>query len=59
MPAKFIVRKDTAGEYRFTLVAPNNEPIAVGEGYKTKQGCMDGIDAVKRHAPDAEIEDQT
>ncbi|UCD73337.1 MAG: DUF1508 domain-containing protein, partial [Candidatus Bathyarchaeota archaeon] len=57
--ADFEVYKDAGGEFRFRLVAPNNEIIAVSEGYTTKGGCMNGIDAVKRHAPDAEIEDST
>jgi uncharacterized protein YegP (UPF0339 family) len=55
----FKVYEDTGGEFRFRLIAPNNRIIAVSEGYTTKGGCMNGIDAVKRHAPDATIEDQT
>ena len=47
---RFRVFKDARGEFRFNLVAPNNEVIAVSEGYKAKSGCMKGIDAVRRYA---------
>ncbi len=53
--ARFEVYKDRAGEYRFRLVAPNNETIAVSEGYETKEGCINGIKAVKKYAGEAEI----
>jgi uncharacterized protein YegP (UPF0339 family) len=33
---KFTVYEDAGGEFRFRLVAPNNEIIAVSEGYTTK-----------------------
>jgi hypothetical protein len=53
--ARFEIYTDTAGEWRFRLVAPNNEIIAVGEGYTTKQNCRKGVDAVKRYASDADV----
>jgi len=46
--AKYKVFKDKKGEYRFNLVAGNGEVIASSEGYKTKQGALKGIKAVKR-----------
>ena len=52
---KFEVYKDKAGEFRFRLKARNGEIIAVGEGYKSKAGCLNGIDSIKRNAPDAEV----
>ena len=52
---KFEVYRDKAGEYRFRLKARNGEIIAVGEGYKSKAGCMNGIDSIKRNAPDAAV----
>ncbi|HPJ37014.1 MAG TPA: YegP family protein [Spirochaetota bacterium] len=55
MAAKFEVYKDGKGEYRFRLKASNGEIIAVGEGYKTKQGCLNGIESIKKNAPEAEI----
>ena len=52
---KFEVYMDKAGEFRFRLKARNGENIARSEGYKAKASCMNGIDAVKRNAPDAEV----
>ena len=52
---KFEVYLDKAGEFRFRLKATNGQIIAVGEGYKAKASCFNGIDSIKRNAPDAEI----
>jgi uncharacterized protein YegP (UPF0339 family) len=53
---KFEVYKDKGGEYRWRLVAPNGKSIAdSGEGYSSKQACLDGIESVKQHAAAAEI----
>ena len=51
---KFEVYADKAGEFRFRLKARNGEVIAVSEGYKAKQSCMNGIESVKKNAADAE-----
>ncbi len=53
---KFEIYEDKAGEFRFRLKAKNGEVIAVSEGYKAKTGCENGINSVKKNAPDAEIE---
>jgi hypothetical protein len=55
---KYQVRNDAKGEFRFHLKASNGEIVAQSEGYKTKDGCMNGIEAVKNSC-NAEIEDQT
>lgn len=55
---KYQVTTDENGKYRFHLKASNGEIIAQSEGYETKDGCMNGIEAVKKGC-DAEIEDQT
>ena len=52
---KFEVYVDKAGEFRFRLKARNGEIIAMGEGYKAKASCLNGIDSIRRNAPDAEI----
>ena len=52
---KFEVYLDKAGEYRFRLKATNGQIIAVGESYKALSGCLNGIESVKKNAPDAEI----
>ncbi len=52
---KFEVYTDKAGEFRFRLKARNGEIIATSEGYKAKPSCMNGIDSVRKNAPEAEI----
>ncbi len=53
---KFEVYEDKSGEFRFRLKAKNGEIIAVSEGYTAKDSCLNGIESVKKNAPDAEIE---
>ena len=52
---KFEMYEDKAGEFRFRLKARNGEIIATSEGYKTKANCENGIDSVKKNAPEAEV----
>ncbi|MBQ9392552.1 MAG: YegP family protein [Oscillospiraceae bacterium] len=52
---KFEVYVDKKGEFRFRLKARNGEIIATGEGYKAKTSCLNGIDSIRRNAPDAEL----
>ena len=52
---KFEVYKDKAGEFRFRLKARNGEIILASEGYKEKKTCLNGIESVKKNAPEAEI----
>ena len=53
---KFEVYTDKAGEFRFRLKATNGQIIAVGEGYKAKESCLNGIESIKKNAPGAETE---
>ncbi len=53
---KFEVYQDKAGEFRFRLKARNGQIVAVGEGYKKKASCLNGIESVKNNAPEAPIE---
>jgi hypothetical protein len=59
MAAKFEIYNDAKGEFRFRLKAGNGEIVATGEGYQTKSGVINGVDAVKRAAAEAEIDDKT
>ena len=52
---KFEVYADKAGEFRFRLKATNGQVIAVSEGYKALKSCLNGIESVKKNAPEAEI----
>lgn len=52
---KFEWYKDKSGKYRFRLVAPNGEIIAVSEAYSSKSACLNGIESVKKNAPVANV----
>ena len=52
---KFEVYTDKAGEFRFRLKATNGQIIAVSEGYKAKTSCFNGVESVKKNAPEADI----
>ena len=52
---KFEMYKDKAGEFRFRLKARNGEIIATSEGYSSKAACENGIESVRKNAPEAEI----
>ncbi len=47
---KFEIYLDKAGEFRFRLKASNGEPILASEGYKSKAGCKNGIESVRKNA---------
>ncbi len=47
--------KDTKGKFRFRLKAANGEIIAISEAYASKDGCANGIEAVKKAAPKAKV----
>ncbi len=47
--------KDKAGKYRFRLKAANGKIIAVSEGYSSKEGCVGGIESVKKNTSIAKI----
>ena len=52
---KFELYKDKSGEFRFRLKARNGEIIAVSEGYSSKAACENGMESVRKNAPEAEI----
>jgi uncharacterized protein YegP (UPF0339 family) len=54
---KFEVYLDKRGEYRFRLIATNGQIISVGESYKAKAGCLNGIESIKKNAPEAEVKE--
>lgn len=55
---KYEVFRDVSSEFRFHLKAANGEIIATSEGYETKQGAMQGIEAVQNSC-DSKVEDLT
>lgn len=55
---KFEIKKSSDGKFYFNLRSKGNgEIIATSEMYNSKQSCNGGIEAVKRDAPIATIED--
>lgn len=52
---KFEVYTDKADEFRFRLKARNGEIIATGEGYKTKASCLNGVESIRKNAPEAAV----
>lgn len=51
MAGKFEIYTDKAGEFRFRLKASNGLTILASEGYKARAGCTNGIESVKKNAP--------
>lgn len=49
---KFVIKKRTNGEFQFNLKAGNGEVILSSEGYSGKSGCQNGIESVRKNAPD-------
>lgn len=50
---------DKAGHPRFNLKAANHEIIGSSEGYNSEAARDNGIESVKKNAPDAEVVDET
>ncbi len=59
MAGKFVLKKDSAGKFRFNLVASNGQVLASSEAYESKASALNGIDSVKRNAAEAATDDQT
>jgi uncharacterized protein len=56
---RFEIYIDRDSEYRWRLVASNNEPVCWSEGYRTKQGASDSIKWVAYWASRAPVKDLT
>ncbi len=52
---KFEIYQDKRGDFRFRLKASNGEIVATSEGYTAKSSCKNGIESVKKNAPDSEL----
>ena len=53
---KFQLYQDKSGAFRFRLKSRNGQVVAVSEGYSTKAACDNGMESVRKNAPEAEIE---
>jgi len=53
-------RKETkSGKHMFNLKATNGQVIGTSESYESTSGRDNGIESVKKNAPDARVEDLT
>lgn len=50
--ATFVISTRKNGEYQFVLKADNGITILSSEGYSSKAGCQNGIEAVKKNGQD-------
>ena len=58
--ATFELYEDAGGQWRWRLVHDNGNNIAdSGQGYASKQKARQGLESVKRTAPDAAVVDQS
>lgn len=52
MAGKFVMKTASNGETYFRLQAGNGETILKSEMYSSRPAALDGIEAVRRNAPD-------
>ncbi|WP_431802911.1 YegP family protein [Microbacterium sp. bgisy203] len=55
MAGKFELYTDKGGHWRFNLEASNGQVIASSEGYNSKDAAKNGIESVRKNAPDAPV----
>lgn len=56
---KFERKESTSGKPFFNLKATNGQVIGNSEMYESAAACENGIESVKKNAPDATLDDQT
>jgi len=49
-----IYQSESTKKFHFRLKARNGEIILTGQGYKDKAGCENGVESVKKNAPNEE-----
>jgi len=59
MAGKFELKKAKSGQIYFVLKAGNGQVIAQSEMYESKASAVNGIESVKKNAPDAAVDDLT
>jgi uncharacterized protein YegP (UPF0339 family) len=55
MAGKFELFTDKGGKFRFNLKASNGQVIASSEAYESKAAALNGIESVRKNAPDATL----
>jgi uncharacterized protein YegP (UPF0339 family) len=56
---KFVVKKTSNGQFRFTLVAGNGQVVATSESYTRKASALETIASIQKNAGGADVDDQT
>lgn len=59
MAGKFVLKVAKNGKFHFNLTASNGQVISTSEMYESKRAALNGIESVKKNAPDAATDDQT
>lgn len=49
---KFVITTRSNGDFQFNLKAGNGEVILTSQGYSSKSSCNNGIESVKKNAPE-------
>jgi uncharacterized protein YegP (UPF0339 family) len=57
--ARYDRRETASGAPRFNLKAKNGQVIGTSESYSSESARDNGIESVKKNAPDAKLDDQT
>ncbi|MBT2746412.1 MULTISPECIES: YegP family protein [unclassified Lysobacter] len=50
MAGKYVISKQSNGEFHFVLKAGNGQVILSSESYKAKASCIEGIDSVRKNS---------
>jgi len=53
----FELKKSENGKFHFNLKAGNGQIVATSQMYASKESALNGIDSVRKNAPDAKLED--
>ena len=55
---RFLVVRDGDDGYRFRIEAEDGQLMATSEPYTSKSSTLKGVEAIKRNAADAQVDDQ-
>ena len=55
---KFEITVNDKGQYHFVLKAANGQVIATSQVYKSLESAKNGVESVKKNAPDAPVEEE-
>ena len=56
---RFVIKKSSNGQFRFTLVASNGQVVATSETYTRKESALETIKSSQAHVAGARIDDKT